>query len=50
MTSASPSENDDPEDPENLSGRKKKKKRKTTRPGGSRSQQAKAMATSKIQG
>ena len=32
MTSASPSEDDDPEDPENPSGRKKKKKRKTKRP------------------
>ena len=29
MTSASPSEDDDPEDPENRSGKKKKKKRKT---------------------
>ena len=48
MTSASPSENDDPEDPENPSGRKKKKKRKTKRPEGRRSQEAKAIATSKI--
>ena len=32
MTSASPSEDDDPEDPENPSGKKKKKKRKTRRP------------------
>ena len=32
MTSASPSEDDDPEDPENPSGQKKKKKRKTRRP------------------
>ena len=49
MTSASPSENDDPEDPENPSGRKKKKKkRKTRRPEGRRSQEAKAIATSKI--
>ena len=48
MTSASPSENDDPEDPENPSGRKKKKKRKTKRREGRRSQEAKAMATSKI--
>ena len=47
MTSASPSEND-PEDPENPSGRKKKKKRKTRRPEGGRSQEAKAIATSKI--
>ena len=31
MTSASPSEDDDPEDPENPSGREKKKKRKTKR-------------------
>ena len=48
MTSASPSEDDDPEDPENPSGKKKKKKRKTRRPGGRRSQEAKAIATSKI--
>ena len=48
MTSASPSEDDDPEDPENPSGRKKKKKRKTKRPEGRRSQEAKAIATSKI--
>ena len=48
MTSASPSENDDPEDPENPSGRKKRKKRKTRRPEGRRSQEAKAIATSKI--
>ena len=48
MTSASPSEDDDPEDPENPSGQKKKKKRKTRRPGGHRSQEAKAIATSKI--
>ena len=48
MTSASPSEDDDPEDPENPSGRKKKKKRKTRRPEGHRSQEAKAIATSKI--
>ena len=48
MTSASPSEDDDPEDPENPSGKKKKKKRKTRRPGGRRSQKAKAFATSKI--
>ena len=37
MTSASPSEDDDPEDPENPSGRKRKKKRKTKRPEGRRS-------------
>ena len=48
MTSASPSEDDDPEDPENPSGKKKKKKKKTRRPGGRRSQEAKAIAISKI--
>ena len=48
MTSASPSEDDDPEDPENPSGKKKKKKKNTRRPGGGRSQEAKAIATSKI--
>ena len=48
MTSASPSEDDDPEDPENPSLNKKKKKKKTRRPGGRRSQEAKAIATSKI--
>ena len=49
MTSASPLEDDDPEDPENPSGKKKKKKkRKTRRPEGRRSQEAKAIATSKI--
>ena len=48
MNSASPSEDDDPEDPENPSRRKKKKKRKTKRPEGRRSQEAKAIATSKI--
>ena len=48
MTSASPSEDDDPEDPENPSGKKKKKKRKTKRHEGRRSQEAKAIATSKI--
>ena len=48
MTSASPSEDDDPEGLENPSGRKKKKKRKTRRPEGRRSQEAKAIATSKI--
>ena len=48
MTSASPSEDDNPEEPENPSGRKKKKKRKTKRPEGRRSQEAKAIATSKI--
>ena len=48
MTSASPSEDDDPEDPENPSGKKKIKKRKTKRHEGRRSQEAKAIATSKI--
>ena len=48
MTSASPSEDDDPKDPENPSGRKKKKKRKTKHQEGRRSQEAKAKATSKI--
>ena len=48
MTSASPSEDDDPEDPENPSGRKKKKKRQTRRPEGRRSQEAKAIATPRI--
>ena len=48
MTSASPSEDDDPEDPENPRGKKKKKKKKTRRPEGCRSQEAKAIATSKI--
>ena len=48
MTSASPSEDDDPEDPQNPSGTKKKKMRKTKRPNGRRSQEAKAIATSKI--
>ena len=48
MTSASPSQDDDPDDPENPSGQKKKKKRKTWRPEGRKSQEAKAIATSKI--
>ena len=48
MTSASPSEDDDPEDPENPSGKKKKKKRKTKRHEGRSSQEAKAITTSKI--
>ena len=48
MTSASPSDDDDPEDPKNPSGKKKKKRRKTRRPEGRRSQEAKAIATSKI--
>ena len=48
MTSASPPEDDHPEDPENPSRQKKKRKRKTKRPEGRRSQEAKAIATSKI--
>ena len=48
MTSASPSEGEDPEDPENPGGKKKKKKKKTRRPEGRKSQEAKAIATSKI--
>ena len=48
ITSASPSEDNGPEDPENTSGRKKKKKRKTKHPEGRRSQEAKAIATSQI--
>ena len=48
MTSASPSDDDDPEDPGNPSGRKQKKKRKTKRPEGCRSQEAKAITTSKM--
>ena len=48
MTSASPSQDNDPEYPENPSGKRKKKKKKTRRPGGRRSQEAKAIATSKI--
>ena len=48
MTSASPSEDDDPEEPENRSWEKRNKNRKTKRPDGSRSQEAKAIATSKI--
>ena len=48
ITSASPSEDDEPEDPENPSEQKKKKKKKIQRPGGRRSQEAKAIATSKI--
>ena len=48
MTSASPSEDDDAEDPENPSVKKKRKKKKTRRPGGCRSQEPKAIATSKI--
>ena len=48
MTSAWPSEDDDPEDSENPSGQKKKKKTKTRRPEGCRSREAKTIATSKI--
>ena len=48
MTCASPSEDNHPEDPENPSGRKKKKKKKTKRPEGHKSQEVKAIATSKI--
>ena len=49
MDSSSPSEDDDPEDPEDPKGKKKKKKnKKTRRPEGRRSQEAKAIATSKI--
>ena len=48
MSSASRSEDDDPEDPENPTRKKKKKKRKTRRPEGRRSQEVKAIATSKI--
>ena len=48
MTCASPLGDDDPEDPENPSGKKKKKIRKTRRPEGRSSQEAKAIATSKI--
>ena len=47
-TPASPSEDDDGEDPENLGGKKKNRKRKTKRHEGRRSQEAKAIATSKI--
>ena len=48
LTSASPSEDDNPEDPENPSGRKKKKKRKSKRHERRISKEAKAIATSKI--
>ena len=48
MTSASPCEDDDPEDPKNQRGKKKKKQRKTKHHEGRRSQEAKAIATSKI--
>ena len=48
MMSASPSEDHDPEDPEIPSGKKKKRRRKTKRHERCRSQEAKAIATSKI--
>ena len=48
LTSASPSEDNDPEDPENPCGKKKKKKRKTKCHERRRSKEAKAIATSKI--
>ena len=48
MTSASPSEDDNPEDLENPGGKKKKKKKKPRRPEGRRSQEVKAIATSKM--
>ena len=48
MTSASPSEDSDPEYPENPSGRKKKKRRKTKRPERCRSREAKAISTLEI--
>ena len=48
ITSASPSEDDDPEDPQNPRGKKKKRRRETKHPEGRRSQEAKAIATSKI--
>ena len=48
VTSASPSKDDDPEDPENPSSKKEMKKRKTKHHEGRRSQEAKAIANSKI--
>ena len=48
MTFASPSEDDDPEYPKNPSGKKKKKKRRTKGHEGHRTQETKAIATSKI--
>ena len=49
MDSSSPSDDDDPEDPEDPKvKKKKKKKKKTRRPEGRRTQEAKAIATSKI--
>ena len=48
LTCASPSEDDDPEELENLSGKKKKKNRKTKCQKRRRSKEAKAIATFKI--
>ena len=48
LTSASPSEDDDPKDPESPSGKKKEKKKKTKRHERRRSKEAKAIVTSKI--
>ena len=48
ITSALPSEDLDPEDPENPSRRRRKEITKTKRPEGGRSQEAKAIATSEI--
>ena len=48
QTSASPSEDDDLDNPENPSGRKKKRRRESKRNGRRRSNEAKAIATSKI--
>ena len=48
LSSASPSENDKPEDPENPRGKEKKEKTKNRRQEGRRSKVAKASAKSKI--
>ena len=48
LTSASPSEDDDSEDPENAFGKRKKEKRKSKHHQRRRSKEAKAIATSKI--
>ena len=48
VTSAAPSEDNDPEDPKNPSGRKKIKKRKSKRHERRRFKEAKAIATCKI--
>ena len=48
IKAAPPSEDDDPEDPKNTSGKKKKKKRRTKRHEKRTSQEAKAIARSKI--